>query len=282
MTNFSFTFIFQMPQSEAEWNEIAQVFEEKWNFPNCIGAIDGKHIALVAPFHSGSEFFNYKGFFSIVLMAVVDANYNFIYVNVGCQGRISDGGVFNNTFFKKALEENSLHLPPPRALPGRTTLTPFVLVADDAFPLSPNIMKPYSGIHDKGSKKRIFGYRLSRARRVSENAFGVLSACFRVFRSPMALQPEAATKVTMAAVYLHNFLRKTSSKSVYNPRGMFDSESTEDGELTLGLWRRDASSSLRSLSGVPRRSTTLAQSVRDEFADFFISPQGEVTFQHNK
>nr|XP_023017923.1 protein ANTAGONIST OF LIKE HETEROCHROMATIN PROTEIN 1-like [Leptinotarsa decemlineata] len=73
----------KLPQSEAEWNEIAQVFEEKCNFPNCIGAIDGKHIALVAPFHSGSEFFNYKGFFSIVLMAVVDANYNFIYVRLG-------------------------------------------------------------------------------------------------------------------------------------------------------------------------------------------------------
>ncbi|XP_044766239.1 protein ANTAGONIST OF LIKE HETEROCHROMATIN PROTEIN 1-like [Coccinella septempunctata] len=267
----------KMPQSGEEWESIAKQFEEKWNFPNCVGAIDGKHIALKAPVRSGSDFFNYKGYFSIVLLAVVDANYNFIYVNVGCQGKISDGGVFNNTFFKKALEENSLHFPPPRALPGRSSTTPFVIVADDAFPLSPNIMKAYSGSHDKGSKKMIFGYRLSRARRVSENAFGAITNSFRVFRSPMA------TKVTMAAVCLHNYLRKSSSRTVYNPVGIFDSESIDDGEIIPGFWRHDASSSqLRDFAGIPRRSTAVAQAIRDEFAEYFISPIGKLNFQNNK
>lgn len=270
-----------MPQREEEWEAIAQQFEEKWNYPNCTGAIDGKHIALKAPVNSGSEFFNYKGFFSIVLLAVVDANYNFIYVNVGCQGRISDGGVFNNTFFKKGLEENSLHLPPPRPLPGRTSPTTFVLVADDAFPLSPNIMKPYSELFEKGSKKRIFSYRLSRARRVSENAFGALSTNFRVFRSPMELQPDTATKVTMAAIYLHNYLRKSTSKSVYSPVGIFDSEATQNREVTPGFWRQH-SSQLHNFRGIPRRSTLSAQTIRDEFTEYFVSPQGEISFQYDK
>lgn len=82
------------------------MYEETWNFPHCLGAIDGKHIQLQAPIGSGSEYFNYKNTFSVVLMAVVDANYNFIYANVGCQGRISDGGVFRNTSFSKLLDEN--------------------------------------------------------------------------------------------------------------------------------------------------------------------------------
>lgn len=276
-------FLFQLPQSEEEWEAIAEQFQEKWNFPNCVGAIDGKHINVKAPIHSGSEFFNYKAFFSIVLLAVVDANYNFIYVNVGCQGRISDGGVFNNTFFKKGLETDSLRLPPSRVLPGRTSPIPFVIVADDAFPLSTNIMKPYSGLHEKGSKKRIFGYRLSRSRRVSENAFGALSTKFRVFRSPMELQPDKATKVTMAALFLHNYLRKSSSRSIYNPVGMFDSEATQDGTFTPGSWRQDTSSSqLRTVPRVPRKSTASAQAIRDEFAEYFVSPQGELSFQHNK
>ncbi|XP_060879688.1 uncharacterized protein LOC132951765 [Metopolophium dirhodum] len=114
------------------------------NFPQCGGSIDGKHVDIEAPILSGSEFYNYKGTFSIVLFAIVDANYNFIYVNVGCQGRISDGGVFKSTGFQNLMENSTLILPDKRALPGRDKLSLNVSEADDAFPLSPNIIKPYS------------------------------------------------------------------------------------------------------------------------------------------
>lgn len=100
-----------MPSDTNSWLKIAFDFEEKWNFPHCIGALDGKHILLQAPFNTGTEFFNYKGHFSIVLMALVDANYSFTYVNVGCQGRISDGGVLKNTDLWKGLINKSLNLP---------------------------------------------------------------------------------------------------------------------------------------------------------------------------
>ncbi|XP_022180908.1 protein ALP1-like [Myzus persicae] len=191
----------KMPENESEWKEKANEFNEKWNFPNCVGAFDGKHIALQAPINSGTEYFNYKGFFSIVLFAVVDANYNFTYANIGCQGRISDGGVINETKFKKSLEDNTMNLPSPCKLPGRNKSTPFVFVADDAFPLTCNIMKPYAGTQEKGSMKRIFNYRLSRARRVSENTFGIISSVFRILRKPILLEPKTAKKVVLAIVY---------------------------------------------------------------------------------
>ena len=103
----------KFPESEEDWLKIATGFEEKWQLPHCVGAADGKHNRIIHPPKSGSEFYNYKGFFSIVLMAVVDADYNFIFADVGCQGRISDGGVMKNTIFWKKLVNNALHLPEP-------------------------------------------------------------------------------------------------------------------------------------------------------------------------
>jgi hypothetical protein len=117
--------------------------------------LDGKHVVVQCPPLSGSDFYNYKGTFSIVLLAIVDANYNFIFVNTGCQGRISDGGVFRNTSVYRKLMNNSLHLPQDTQLPGRTKEIPYVFVADDAFPLHSDILKPYPGYQIKGSMERI-------------------------------------------------------------------------------------------------------------------------------
>lgn len=81
-----------MPTQDT-WKEVAQGFCEKWNFPNCLGAIDGKHIIIQAPPLSGSQFFNYKKTFSIVLLALVDADYRFQFIQVGDFGRTCNGGV---------------------------------------------------------------------------------------------------------------------------------------------------------------------------------------------
>jgi len=101
-----------MPTSSEEWLEIEQSWNEIWNFPYCVGALDGKHLVLQSPINSGSEYINYKGTFSIVLMALVDANYCFTFADIGCQGRISDGGVFRYTILYQKIEENKLMLPP--------------------------------------------------------------------------------------------------------------------------------------------------------------------------
>ncbi|RYE14093.1 MAG: hypothetical protein EOP45_20170 [Sphingobacteriaceae bacterium] len=117
-----------MPSSEEEWNKVKETFQQ-WNFPNCIGAVDGKHVVMDAPPNAGSIYYNYKNTHSIVLMAICDGNYEFIYVDVGSNGRISDGGVFNKCSFVKAMENGSLHLPEVQPLPGCNTSIPSVLVA---------------------------------------------------------------------------------------------------------------------------------------------------------
>ena len=106
------------PTTSQEWKKIAREYENYWNFPHCVGSIDGKHCTIQAPKNSGSEFFNYKKYFSIVLMAVSDAMYRFVYVDVGTAGRWSDGGTFDNCSLNRKLTEGRLNLPADTQLPG--------------------------------------------------------------------------------------------------------------------------------------------------------------------
>lgn len=272
-----------MPKTVEEWKKIAKTFKDEWHFPKCLGSMDGKHIMIQAPIKSGSEFFNYKCFFSIVLFAVVDAHYNFLYVNIGCQGRISDAGVFANTEFKQFLGQCKLNLPSEMPLEGRQKQIPHVFVADDAFPLQQNIMKPYPGIQGKCTKKRIFNCRLSRARRVVENAFGIMSAVFRILQKLQLLEPESVKKTTLACVYLHNFLRGGTSKSTYTPTGTFDSDDLDTGNLLPGRWRSDQGemTSFKSLRKIGKKPSLAAQEIRDEICDYFQTPEGKVSWQEN-
>ena len=129
-----------VPRTQEEWKEVADAFEYKWNFPNCLGAMDGKHVMIVAPAKSGSLFFNYKKTFSIVLLAICNANYEFLMVDIGEAGRQSDAGVFANSNIGHSISNNLLPIPNPRALPGTTKESPYVFVADDAFPLRLNTL----------------------------------------------------------------------------------------------------------------------------------------------
>ncbi|KAF2887366.1 hypothetical protein ILUMI_18806, partial [Ignelater luminosus] len=132
------------PPSLEEWEHIKTQFYEKWNMPNCIGAIDGKHISIQNPFKSGTRFYNYKHFYSIHLMAICDADYKFIFVDIGAQGICGDSGVFRNSNFGSAILDESIKILGNALLPGTNKNFPCFFVADEAFPLKKNIMRPYS------------------------------------------------------------------------------------------------------------------------------------------
>ena len=159
------------------------MFEDRWHYPNSIGAIDamdGKYILVKQPWHSGFYYFNYKGTFSIVLLALVDVDYKFLYAEVGCNGKISDGGVYCNTSLCDAIQNNILNIPKLRLLDGGETVLHYVIVGDNAFPLKENLTKPYP-FWALFYEKRTFNYRLSRARRIVENPFGILTNRFYLF-----------------------------------------------------------------------------------------------------
>ena len=135
-----------------------------------MGAIDGKHCQIQCFDQTGSVYYNYKGTFSIVLMAISDADLNFIYVDVGIPGSQNDAGIWSISDFKQALDNGTITFP---EAPQGTI--PFHLLRDDAFGMKENLLKPYPrNSQSLTNKEKIFNYRFSRARRVVENAFGLL------------------------------------------------------------------------------------------------------------
>lgn len=142
-----------------------------------------------------------------MLLALVDANYKFLYVDVGTNGRISDGGVFRKCSLFRAMASNKLNFPEEKPLPGEITPMPHVIIGDAAFPLMKNILKPFP-FRNMSWDQRIFNYRLSRARRVVENAFGILANRFRILLHIINLHPDKVRQITLTCVALHNFLRK--------------------------------------------------------------------------
>nr|CAI5830212.1 unnamed protein product [Callosobruchus analis] len=208
----------------------------------------------------------------MILMALCDANCCITYVNIGSPGRMSDEGIFQNCKLSEYMENGNINFPPDNVLPSTQKKQPHVIVADNAFPLKNNLMVPYPGLHDKGSEKRIFNYRLSRARRLIENVFGIMAAVFRILKMPMMLCQDKANKIIKTCVLLHNFLRRSAtSRTSYSPQGTFDDE--QNGKFIPGSWRSDNEGlvSLKPLHSVPRRSQLEAETVRQAFSHYFLN-----------
>ena len=112
-------------------------------------------------------------FFSDILQDVADAKYRFINTEVGKQ---SDVGTFQASEPYHALTDGKLKLPGPATLPQTNVMAPYVLIGDEAYPLLPFVLKPYSGsnlpLDEEMSNKR-----LSRSRKTIECAFGLV--CFK-------------------------------------------------------------------------------------------------------
>ena len=192
------------PTDPEDWKKIEERFRNRWNVPHAVGALDGKHIAIKKPKKSGSEYVNYKGYFSLVLLALVDADYKFLWVNAGVSGSASDAQIFNCSKLKRRIENRTLGLPPPEPLGhGGGADLHYFLLRDDAFALMPWLVKPYSK-RQLTREERIANYRISRGRRVVVNSFGILVKRFRVLLTTMEQRPKVVRDIVLTCVVLHN------------------------------------------------------------------------------
>lgn len=114
-------------------------------------------------------------------MAIVDPEYKFICVDVGGYGRNSDWGILEESTMGKRLETGNLNVPKNKPLPGQVEDSPMVLIGDEAFALKPYLLKPFPRRQTRNNVRLDnYNYRLCRARRVVENAFGILTKKWRI------------------------------------------------------------------------------------------------------
>lgn len=245
-----------------DWESIACDFQRHANFPHCLGAVDGKHIRLVSPIHSGSMYFNYKEYHSVVLMAIADSKYRFIYVDVGSYGKECDSTIFNKCKLWKAIENGTVAIPEDKCLPGtECPKVPFFFIGDEGFALHENLLRPYGGTHLTGDKW-VFNYRLCRARRFAECTFGIFSNKWRIFHRPINLKPDYAVLIVKACVVLHNFVRDRDGIVI------------EDTTTIVGLQDLQGSHNVR--GGLS------ANNVRNTLCKYFLTDIGAVPWQMSK
>jgi hypothetical protein len=172
-----------------------------------VESLDGKHVNIQCLIKACSAFYNYKRNNCIVLLALVEANYKFAIIDVGSYGRNSDGNIFAKSSPGKSLQNETLILPADVLLTKNGEPQPHVVDEDEAFPLKPYLLRPYNKSNVTGNEaKKVFNYRRSRATRDVENAFGILTARWRVFRRSFQVQPEMVDNIVLTCCCLHNML----------------------------------------------------------------------------
>lgn len=266
--------IYVKPPTKDDFKKIAEDFCNRWNLPHCLGAVDGKHVHLKAPPKAGSNYYCYKKHHSINLLAFCDANYCFTVAEVGYLGSMSDGGIFRQSPFCQAITDNKIDVPSPECLPNSNgKIYNYFFVGDEAFALKENFMIPFGGaqlnVADKklGLERRIFNYRLSRARRVIENCFGILANRWRILHNKIEARPTTAALYVQACVCLHNYIMKTKTQSTFRGQGG-DVYGPRDTLVTSGAWRHDKNAFDQTVIRSNRNPPRSAQAQRDLLSNY--------------
>ena len=189
------------PTGEAQ-REVINGFESKWGFPQCVGAIDGSHIPVRAPLLNHTDYYNRKGWYSILVQAVVDHRYLFRNVNVGWPGSVHDARVFVNSAVYAEATSKQILQGDTRQILGQDV--PVFLIGDSAYPLLSWLLKPFADSTALTPEQKHFNYRLSRARIVVENAFGRLKARWRRLLKQNDMEVRNVPNVVTACCVLHN------------------------------------------------------------------------------
>ena len=179
-------------------------FDQEWQFRYCLGTVDGCYLPIKCPDggpESCKEYHNFKNFYSIVVMAIVDAKYLFMWASSGYPGSSHDAMILQSTGLVHKIKNESL-IPCYYKEDDGVEIYP-TLVGDSAFPFLPWLMKPYGSI-TLTEQQRYFNYRLSRARMVVEGEFGQLKGRWRVLQRKNESEVATMKIMSLACITLHS------------------------------------------------------------------------------
>ncbi|EFO97003.1 hypothetical protein CRE_23869 [Caenorhabditis remanei] len=217
----------RFPENVEDWRSVEMTYRRRNMIPT-LGSLDGKHVRIRAPPQSGSLFFNYKGFFSFVLLALVDGDGKFVWVDLGklrkkdvhdfisdfkgSPGSTNDATIYNNSRLKTVLEDGATL--PKCTFWDSDIVMPSFIIADGIFPLSKSLMKPF-GRRSLTPEESIYNKKLSNARVRVEHTFGMLAKRFRILDRSIECSYECAIEIVTAMCHLHNLLvPPTQSNSI--------------------------------------------------------------------
>ncbi|GLV40057.1 hypothetical protein CBL_02942 [Carabus blaptoides fortunei] len=190
-------------------------------------------------------------------------------VDIGSYGKEADSGILAKSNLGKLINDTNFY-PPPNTLPNSGTVVPFIIVGDEASRLSKHLMKPFAtNVALLDVTKAVFNYRLSRARRVSENAYALLNPMFRIFYLTIAVRPEVTDDLIMTACCLHNMLRDSFLKD----NNLFLQEANMHDIPTKNMIPIRATDGFSNAEGFD---------VRDKFTHYFNSQEGSLSWQEKR
>lgn len=239
--------------TQEDWLGIAEVFAKTTHFPNCIGALDGKHVRLMGPDHH-----------SVVLMGLCDAKYRFVCVEIDACWH-EDSWDFTRTALYKSLAENMLNVPGPKPVTAtRKIASPYVMVAGHPFNGAKNLVVPYVE-RTLSCDQQTFNYRMTLPRHCAETTFGIVSKKWRILHRPLNVNVEFAGYIVGTICMLHNYV------------GDRDGYDYEDSLYASPLTNVTGFTTTAAVNTAECATETPARyDVRTEFADYF-SGEGRFT-----
>nr|XP_054602405.1 uncharacterized protein LOC129164868 [Nothobranchius furzeri] len=182
--------------------EMADYFETRWGVPQCVGAIDGSHIPIIAPQGFHTDYFNRKGWHSIILQGIVDGRGMFWNVNSGQPGSLHDIRVVRLSTFWDLVAHGQLHPTSTKNIEGVNV--GFYVLGDSAYPLQNWLLKPFSDNGRLTAEQQTYNRKTSRARTVVENAFGRLEGWWRCLLKRNDSDVELLKYMVLTCCVLHN------------------------------------------------------------------------------
>ena len=238
--------------------ETIRGFETRWQIPQCAGAIDGSHIPVSVPANLHTDYYNQKGWYSMLVQAVVSYDYTITDVNIGWPGSVHDAHVLVHSGLYHNATEGDL-LPHTFAKNVAGVEIPPYLIGDAAYPLKTWLIKPFP---DRGlsSNKRTFNYRLSRARMVVENAFGRLKGRWRRLLKRNDMSLKNVPVIISACCVLHHLCEK-------NCDSYDDAWSEAAAEMEREAPQPDTMASMDE----PQECNCTGQDIRKALMTYFVS-----------